>query len=81
MRNLNRIKSSGSLYDNNINLAKEWHPIRNGMLTPKDVTAGSQKKVWWLCPECGYEWEAVIGSRNQGRGCPRCYKTKRNTDI
>ena len=25
-------------------LAKEWHPTKNGELTPNDVTAGSDKK-------------------------------------
>ena len=25
-------------------LAKEWHPWRNGKLTPKDVTVSSSKK-------------------------------------
>ena len=28
-------------------LVKEWHPTKNGDLTPKDVTYGSNKKVWW----------------------------------
>jgi len=30
-------------------LAKQWHPTRNGDLTPEDVTPGSAKKVWWQC--------------------------------
>lgn len=80
-RMLNRIQSLGSLSENNSDLAKEWHPIKNGTLTPQDVTAGSQKKVWWLCPECGHEWEAVIGSRNQGRGCPKCYEARKNKKL
>ena len=54
-------------------ISKQWHPIKNGELTPKDVTAGSHKKVWWLC-EFGHEWEAVIKSRTSGRGCPICRK-------
>jgi hypothetical protein len=49
-------------------LAKEWHPTKNGNLTPYDVTCGSSKKVWWIC-EKGHEWEA---SRNKGSGCPQC---------
>ena len=28
-------------------IAKEWHPAKNGNLTPKDVTYGSCKKVLW----------------------------------
>ena len=30
-------------------LSKEWHPTKNGDLTPYDVTVGSHKKVWWIC--------------------------------
>ena len=32
-------------------IAKEWHPAKNRNLTPKDVTYGSYKKVWWQCPK------------------------------
>jgi len=52
-------------------LSKEWHPTKNGSLTPKDVTPNSGKKIWWLCKK-GHEWLAVIGSRNSGIGCPFC---------
>ena len=30
-------------------LAAEWHPSKNGKLTPDNVTCGSAKKVWWRC--------------------------------
>jgi very-short-patch-repair endonuclease len=52
-------------------LAKEWHPMRNGSLTPKDVLPNSNKKVWWVCSR-GHEWVAQINNRNKGRGCPEC---------
>jgi len=55
----------------NPELSKQWHPTKNGDLTPNDVTTGSKKKVWWRCRE-GHEWEAVIYSRNSGTGCPVC---------
>ena len=42
-------------------LAKELHPNKNGAFSPNTVKAGSRKKVWWLCPDCGYEWKASIG--------------------
>jgi len=56
----------------NKKLANEWHPIKNGKLTPCDVMPGSGKKVWWKCVKCYYEWESIIGSRNNGNGCPAC---------
>ena len=52
-------------------LAIDWHPTKNGNLTPKDVIAGSYKKVWWVCYR-GHEWEATINNRSQGRSCPYC---------
>lgn len=50
-------------------LAAEWHPTKNGELTPEKVTHGSGKKVWWLCPE-GHEYQATILHRSGGTGCP-----------
>lgn len=52
-------------------IAKEWHPTKNRGLTPKDVTAGTKRKVWWLCKK-GHEWQARISNRNKGTGCPYC---------
>ena len=59
-------------------LAKEWHPTKNGALNPTHVTAGSDKKVWWLLPyddtitgkHFEFEWEAKINNRSRGKGCP-----------
>ena len=54
-------------------IAREWHPTLNGNLTPAMVTAGSRKKVWWICSE-GHVWKAAIYSRGgkQKTGCPVC---------
>ena len=52
-------------------LAREWNYEKNGGIKPTDVTYGSTKKVWWKC-EKGHEWQAVIFTRSQGRGCPIC---------
>ena len=52
-------------------LTAQWHPTRNGTLTPEQVTAGSHKKVWWRC-SAGHEWQAEIKSRTNGSGCPYC---------
>lgn len=64
-----------SIYNNlgldNPTLAAEWHPTKNKPLTPSDFTKGSGKRVWWKCKR-GHVWDAVIASRNNGRGCPKC---------
>ena len=55
-------------------LAKEWHPTKNGDLKPTQVICRtSNKKVWWLCQDCGYEWEAIIKDRvGRNTSCPNC---------
>lgn len=54
-------------------IASEWHPFKNGTLSPSNVRPMSNKKVWWL-GKCGHEWEAVIASRvtSKSSGCPYC---------
>lgn len=59
----------------NPELAIEWAKNRNGDLTPRDVSAGSNKRVWWKCSE-GHEWIASINDRNRGKGCPTCANKK-----
>ena len=55
-------------------LAKEWHPHKNGDLLPTMITKGSSKKVWWYCYSCNNEWQSMVKDRNAGRGCPKCAK-------
>ncbi len=52
-------------------LLREWNSNRNGDLKATDFAPMSGKKAWWICSE-GHEWEAVISSRTNGRGCPFC---------
>ena len=55
----------------NPSLSREWHPIKNGNLTPKDASPSSHKKVWWRCKR-GHEWQAIVANRSNGTGCPYC---------
>ena len=52
-------------------MAKEWNYEKNNPLTPADVTANNNRKVWWKCQK-GHEWQAMISDRNGGCGCPYC---------
>lgn len=55
------------------NIASEWHPTKNGNLTPKDVTSKSGKKVWWKCSKCEHEWKTAVHNRTHGGcNCPKC---------
>jgi hypothetical protein len=56
-------------------LAKQWHPSKNGKLKPHQVTPGSKKKVWWVC-EKGHEWQVSILNRRRGSRCPYCMRKK-----
>lgn len=65
----------------NPELAKQWHPTKNGNLKPTEVTANSNKKVWWLLPyddpktgkHFDFEWSSTISGRNIESGCPFLY--------
>ncbi len=71
---LNRILLSGynDLATYYPEIAKQWHPTKNGNLKPTEVLFGARVKVWWRC-EKGHEWEAWLYSRNpQTDGCQAC---------
>ena len=53
-------------------VAAEWHPSKNGDMTPDRVAPYTQYKAWWKCAN-GHEWKATIGSRTKGTDCPYCY--------
>lgn len=54
-------------------IAKEWHPTLNEELTPNNITAHNDKKVWWLCSDCGNSYKTSVYSRTSLRtGCPIC---------
>ncbi|MBR2848255.1 MAG: zinc-ribbon domain-containing protein [Clostridia bacterium] len=73
------LKGYNDLQTVNPILAKEWNFEKNNALTPADVTANSNNKAWWKCRK-GHEWQAVIKSRNNGRGCPIC-NSERSTSF
>ncbi len=53
-------------------LASEWHPTKNGSLTPADVQPYSNKSAWWQCKvNPKHEWKAYVSNRHKA-GCPYC---------
>lgn len=60
-----------TLFSRHPEIAKEWHPSKNGDLTPKDVSRASAKMVWWQCRK-GHEWQARVYKRTLGKKCPYC---------
>ena len=64
-------EKESSLLFSNPEIAKEWNFDRNGNLKPQNITANSNKKIWWKCNQ-GHEWQARIDHRSSGSGCPYC---------
>lgn len=58
-------------------LAAEWHPHKNGNVTPQQLSYGSDKSVYWLCPK-GHEYQAPVNNRTGTKraGCPFCSNRK-----
>jgi len=55
-------------------IASEWHPTKNGDLTPYDVTVSSGKYAWWQCSKNPkHIWYVKINSRSSNNSnCPYC---------
>jgi len=62
-------------------IAKEWHPTRNGDLKANEVSKKNGRKVWWQC-KYGHEWQATVKDRViDNTGCPECSKIKRGKSF
>jgi hypothetical protein len=68
-----KVVQSNCLKTTHPEIAKEWHPTKNGNLTAEMVTVGRDTKVWWKCSMAeDHEWQATIYSRTKGNGCSCC---------
>jgi len=67
-----KVSVTNSLATQFPDIAAEWHPTKNGELTPDQVVAGSGKIFWWQCPQGpDHEWPAtLVGRTREGAGCP-----------
>ena len=52
-------------------LVNEWHPTRNGTITPDMVSVTANKKYWWMCSK-GHKWQSSVHNRMRGNNCPYC---------
>jgi G:T-mismatch repair DNA endonuclease (very short patch repair protein) len=56
--------------------AKQWHPTKNGDLTPDQVARTAKKNYWWVCDK-GHEWQSSPAKRGDlQRGCHFCTNQK-----
>ena len=57
-------------------ICSEFHVAKNLGVGPSQISAGSEKRVWWVCA-LGHEWEASPANRTRlGSGCPVCAGVK-----
>lgn len=78
-----KLARTGSLKGNYPDLAAEWHPTKNGALSPTDVSNNSHRQIWWICPH-GHEWRqspnyrVTLRKRGSIFGCPICGRNAGN---
>lgn len=69
------IDKQGSLAENYPILIEEWDYERNSEFNPKQMSCGSEERVWWKCKKCGHRWQNTIVKRTKrNQGCPECRK-------
>ena len=68
-----------SLEDKYPNLAAEWDYEKNEGLKPSDVSYGSHRTVYWICPKCKQSYTKRISNRtsptkkqSESTSCPVC---------
>lgn len=52
-------------------ISKDWHPFKNGDLSPTDVLPNQPREIWWLC-EIGHEVKESLMDRTNSKGCRLC---------
>ena len=69
-----RVSSDNSLAHLFTEIAAEWHPTKNGAMTPENVFNGSSKNAWWQClVHKDHEYDMPIQRRSlRKQGCPYC---------
>jgi len=72
------VKGKNDLATTHPKLSKEWHPTKNGVLSAANITYGSGKKVWWVCPQ-GHSYQATILHRSSGTNCPICHSGRQTS--
>ena len=73
-------KSCKSIVYSYPEIAKEWHPIKNGNKNVLNYSHGSEEKVWWIDDE-GYEWESSCYQRVSSKNKSLLNPSRANKDF
>lgn len=77
MRTVTEEKSIAKLFPE---LLVEWDFSKNAtIISPTEVSKGSNTKVWWICPE-NHSYEKSIKNKNVSKGFPYCSGKKANRE-
>ena len=70
-----KLSSKISLDKTHPELAKEWHPTKNGDVKPNQIRPNTHTKRWWKCT-IGHEWQQSLLSRTRTKNnqCSICNK-------
>ena len=74
--------SQNSLQNKFPEIAKEWHPTKNGNLKPEYLDSHAHVDAWWICSKCNNEYFKPVNRRtdirpHQAGGCPYCSGQRR----
>ena len=77
-KGFNRATEGDSFQDYYPELSKLWDYNKNGFITPSMVRVASNKKVHWICPDCGVSYERSPNRQKDTKGyCDKCYSFHR----
>lgn len=69
----NRVSVTNSLAALYPEIAAQLHSDLSSGTTAGQVTAGSAKKLWWVCDRAAdHVWQVAVSKRTAGAGCPCC---------
>lgn len=82
---MSSVITNNSLATKYPDIAKEWHPTKNGNLKPEHMDYSSHVKVWWVCGKCGNEFQKSISGRTsvikKQVGCAFCTGQRRRVGF
>ncbi len=52
-------------------LLESWDYDRNINVSPSEISAFNDRKVWWKCSN-GHHWRSSVYGKQAGNGCPYC---------
>ena len=78
-RRESEVRRKGSFGSQHPHLAKEWHQLLNGEVTPYDITSGCGDNFYWKCRYGHVYYTSPHERVKRHAGCPTCRKWLRTS--